>query len=59
MEFILPVCWASEVSREAAVICRLELLSERAENTMLHRESLYAENRLSSEIRGGQKKRFI
>lgn len=52
---ISPVCCASEVSIEVAVICRLELVSDRAENTMLHRDSRKAENTLSSNVDGRDK----
>lgn len=49
---ISPACCASEVSTEAAVICRLELFSVRAENVMLHRDGRKAKNTLSSNVAG-------
>lgn len=49
---ISPVCCDSEVSAEVAVICRLALLSDRAENTMLHRDGWKAESTLSSNMEG-------
>lgn len=43
-----PLCCASSVRTEVAVICRLALLSTSAENTMLHRDVWKAKNKLSS-----------
>lgn len=50
-----PVCCASEVSTEVAVICRLALVSVTAENTMLHRDERKAPNTLSSNVEGQRK----
>lgn len=52
VECISPACCASEVSTEVAVICRLELVSDRAENTMLHKDWRKAKNTLSSNMEG-------
>ena len=49
-----PVCCDSEVSADVAVICRLALLSDRAENTMLHRDGRKAESTLSSDVEGAE-----
>lgn len=47
-----PSCCASEVSADAAVICRQSMLSVRPENTMLHRDGQKAEIALSSNVEG-------
>ena len=54
-QIISPVCCASEVSTEVAVICRLALVSVTAENTMLHRDGRKATNTLSSNVEGRRK----
>lgn len=44
---------------EVAVICRLELFSERAENTVLHRDSRMLTNTLSSKVRRRKSKQIM